>query len=250
MALTVLETVSIPDLGVAFDPASALEAWVNGIQVTNIPLDSFVGSVNFVVSATSEPTPRRGMLWFKRGTGRLYLRYDAAPGNTTWSSNGDIWMQICPNHEWVGAAVGTVPKGSRVCIGLDKEEQIEAPVSYQSPIAFQPIALVSGSGDTNYWGHYGGIANDTAVSGAPVVVTEWGFVSARIASGGSDTVRGNFAKVYAFAGEGWHHPRQVAWTGETGYMSGAIIANPVTTSAVEHQAVVYQRPQTDFHWRR
>lgn len=93
----------------SINPATFLEDWISGTSVYGLGQGAFKGgTLQFVVSSTDAPAENErniGMLWFKRGEGRLYIwdqsdqpsgPSDASATNVNWislSDRRDIWVQ-------------------------------------------------------------------------------------------------------------------------------------------------------------
>lgn len=78
----------LPNDGTAFaNVGGELEAYVEGTEIQNIGIDSFVNdNTPFVISSTEPPafiTP--GQLWYKRGEGRLYCRFTTGVSSESWA---------------------------------------------------------------------------------------------------------------------------------------------------------------------
>lgn len=105
MALTITQG-PLPDNGTRVDPSSFLEDWISQTLVFGLDAGSFKGgTLNFIASSTDPPSiaeRNRGLMWFKRGEGRLFVYDDpCSPSNAaadltnfiSISDRRDIWVK-------------------------------------------------------------------------------------------------------------------------------------------------------------
>jgi hypothetical protein len=104
----------LPNDGDTADPATFLESWISGTTIANLGVDAFKGgNVQWVYSQTDAPALADrfvGMLWFKRGDGRLYIWDNAeSPSQLTFSDAN--WMPVSERRELWVQTMNPVQKG-------------------------------------------------------------------------------------------------------------------------------------------
>jgi len=106
----IIQQGPLPNDGENVDPATFLEAWINGSVITGLDgsnFDTGEGGLSFVVSQTDAPassTRTPGLFWFKRGEGRLYV-WDPldAPSALTLATDAARYRQ---GHDWISLSRG------------------------------------------------------------------------------------------------------------------------------------------------
>lgn len=117
MALTVVQG-PLPDNHTTVDPSAFLEAWIAGTTVFGLGAAAFKGgTLQFVYSNSSPPdlnTRHPGMLWFKRGDGRLYIwDYTDLPSGVSSGNTAVVnWLSISDRKDIWGKAVEIMPAGT------------------------------------------------------------------------------------------------------------------------------------------
>lgn len=190
----------LPNDGEAVDPATFLEAWISGTTVVDLQSPAFSGgALQFVYSQTEPPNLGErfvGMLWFKRGEGRLYMwdQPDLPSGLTfsdkNWialSDRKEVWCMACAEIE-LGMPLSfmyTTASGYGGPLLTNDDQTIN-----EDPFA-RPIWLVTthshGSGATNVLGPAVWVAMETASSGTLFRACElgicWGLYDQSAVSG-------------------------------------------------------------------
>lgn len=239
------------------DAAAFLEQWVAGTTIENFDLSSFTSSISGVVSQTDTPAnnvQRLGLLWFKRGEGTLHILEEADRCDDRYTVVNDIFMPIAPARCFLVEVHKGGQRGGAATIG--EQDTVPSGLSaYFEDCKGRRIpfyrANSAGMDSPTRLGYQVGIINGTSGSILPTPVFEWGFCNALIAAGGSNVLRGAFAKQNYADGSNdilYLHPRSAAWTGETSYGNVGVIAN-TTTATIAHLALIFKRPGIDYGWK-
>ncbi len=232
-----------------------LEDWVRGTTIGGLDANSFRTSINLIASQTDTPTSRRGLLWFKRGEGTLYIREEVDRGESRYTGARNAPNVAIAPQRAVMAEVqdGFAPVGAGVAIGEITTQGFLSSF-FEDSEGRRIVIFRSSTGNMpsiTKQGFYTGVITDTTGTLQPTQLIQWGFTNALIASGGSNLGRGYFAKVSydsSASNAGWFHPRSAAWTGETSYGSVGIICETNATTE-QHLALIFKRPGLDFGWR-
>lgn len=181
------------------DPSTFLEAWIAGTTVWDFGPETFVGgTLQFVISQTEAPAAsirHQGMLWFKRGEGRLYM-WDKPdlPSGLTFSDTD--WVAVSDRREMWVYVIGNAPKGAPLTFRDQPATATQTETagfitatSQQGPFdnPVRPIWVMdtasNGSGATNKFTEVIFIAMDTATSGTLIRAVELGFCDGLFISG-------------------------------------------------------------------
>lgn len=242
---------SLPQDGQRVDASIFLEEWVSNTDVRGLDPTSFAESIRFVSSQTEAPPSVRGSLWFKRGEGKL-LFGDVHDRGVSPRYPGDLnfyWMSMSPMRTFLVETDGPCAKGGVMFASQDGPGGVAVLNSYFEDTKGRriPSYRQDGQGHANRYGIYVGISLETRVTGEAVACVDWGFCNALIACGGSNVTRGAYGKMHSSSvTEPWLlHPRNIAWTGETGYRDVGIIID--TNATVErHLTLIYKRPNPNW----
>lgn len=242
----------LPNDGDVVHPETFLETWVNNTTVAGLDEGALFFNLTIVVSATTAPEPRRGLLWFERGAGKLYIRESLDRGAAKYTTK-DYWVPIAPMRAVFYEGGSTSQKGGAASYDVGSSGPLDSyyadTFARHIPVYTQNSSTLTGPATRQ--GVHTLLALDSGASGQPVMAVEWGFVQGLIASGGSNTIRGSFAKTFRLGtGPSFAllHPRVGGWTGETNYDTVGIILETNPTTDV-HLATVYKRPTKDWLWR-
>lgn len=232
------------------DPATEIEAWVNGTTVFNIPNSAFRGGgLSFVFTSTDPPASADrfpGALWFKRGDGRLYQwSVPDSPSGLTFTSAD--WVAVSDRRElWVRLTT-PVRKGGLLIFNAQQDMLTRQPMSATarntSRILFDCIEVHRA--DKNTLTEAAFIATDTGASGGLVRAVDIGLTSAlmRAGAGGSpgllycqDTGASHVGEF--FVSSTFTHPT------DPGFMHYAIAVDTVTPDASNTwlRSGVFKRP--------
>jgi hypothetical protein len=184
----------LPPDGSIVDPGVFLEAWIAGTQVYDLPAGAFKGGqLQFVWSQSEAPALADryiGLLWFKRGEGRLY-QWDSPdlPSNPTFSDVG--WIALSDRREiWCRAACPVAlgaPCSFLYTNYSGAADLIHNPATVDQEANPRPIWSVhshsSPSGASNTLSEMVLVALDTAPTGTLFKCVELGFVDAIFGSG-------------------------------------------------------------------
>jgi hypothetical protein len=113
-----IDSGTLPVDGTSVDPAAFLETWISSVNIYNFGAAQFKGApLNFVYTSTDPPAladRQPGMLWFKRGEGRLYVwDYSDAPSAPSSANTSDInWMSLSDRRDIWLQSVEAVPPGT------------------------------------------------------------------------------------------------------------------------------------------
>lgn len=197
--MKVTQTTTFSD-GQVVDPSVDLEAWVSGIHVSDLPVGAFRGStLQFVVSASDAPaTDERhdGMLWFKRGEGRLY-RWDGPGIGSDYYTAVRDWICLSDRRELWVLPTATALKGCGMSptydthpthIGDDMILTNSNETLSWGEMAFRPIwGMWPWAGECcatlPYACGFFMIARDTGTTEAPFIAIEHGFCDVYMESG-------------------------------------------------------------------
>lgn len=211
MALTVVQG-TLPADGQQVSPSTDLEAWINGTKVYGLDFATFAGSTLQVVYAQSEAPPvalrTRGMLWFKRGEGRLYIldQNDLPSGASSADERVINWLSISDRKDIWMKAVEPIQIGDPVQMAFSQsnfeEHQSTIPgdpgyfdppwriqwsaTKMQSPYGVAPFSDPDPDSVANRATYLWFIALDSAESGAMFRAIELGFCQAYMGSGASN----------------------------------------------------------------
>lgn len=201
MALTIVQG-PLPDNFTPVDPSYFLEAWIAGTTVFQLGPGAFKGGqLQFVVSASVAPdlnhrTP--GMLWFKRGNGRLYIWdwYEQPSSISNGSAAVVDWLSISDRKDIWGRAVESMPLGTPFYWAAGATNVTHFFSATGESMAWDPFfgrimwTLSAFGGNIQSTGIKTGmcspmnfVALDTTASGVPVRFCELGFVPMWMASG-------------------------------------------------------------------
>lgn len=90
---------TLPDDGERVIPAQFVPEFVRTSEITDIPSTAFTyGNLSFIAAQTDPPTISRGLVWFERGAGKLYIAETMDRGGDTCSS-GPLFVQMAPGRE-------------------------------------------------------------------------------------------------------------------------------------------------------
>jgi hypothetical protein len=206
----------LPFDGEKVDPGDFLEAWVGGTDIFNLDAGAFKnGTAQFVWSQSEAPRVDQrylGMLWFKRGDGRLYM-WDKpdSPSQLTFSDAN--WTCLSGRRElWCFASNGPILPGM-MCLntqntnlslttdlmtyggGYTSMEHCRPIWSVWAPAAFAILY--------NHTPELMLIASETAQSGTLFRAVEVGFVDIWAASG--ETGAATFLGVNESLSDGHFH---------------------------------------------
>jgi hypothetical protein len=208
MPFTVVQGPLVND-HVSVNPSNFLEAWISGTQVYGLDEGAFKGgTLSFVISTTDEPDLNHrfpGMLWFKRGEGRLYIwdQADAPSGPSDATANNVNWLSLSDRRDMWAFTVEAVPPGTPLYFSY-----FTTPQSGTGADLFVPTAESLSAGDDDpFFGRtlwslsaYAGPNGSTGIkscmtdavvftalestsSGGKARVCEWGFCDVLMASG-------------------------------------------------------------------
>lgn len=115
MAFTVVQGPLVND-HVSINPSTFLENWISGTSVFGLGSGAFKGNtLQFVVSSTDPPPLNErnpGMLWFKRGEGRLYVwnQFNLPSGPSDTASDVVNWLALSDRRDiWVHTVEALTP---------------------------------------------------------------------------------------------------------------------------------------------
>jgi hypothetical protein len=193
----------LPNNFTPVDPSSFLEAWIAGTTVFGLGPGAFKGSqLQFVTSDSVAPdlnhrTP--GMLWFKRGDGRLYIwdKYDLPSSDSNGSATVVDWLSISDRKDIWGRAVEAMPRGTPFYWAAGATNLTHFFSATGASMAWDPffgrilwslsafgLASTAPTGaKTGMCSAMNFVALDTTASGTPVRFCELGFVPMWMASG-------------------------------------------------------------------
>jgi len=208
MPFTVVQGPLVND-HVSVNPSTFLEAWIAGTSVYGLGSGAFKGgTLNFVYSQTDPPDLNHrfpGMLWFKRGEGRLYIwdQADLPSGPSNASATNVNWLSLSDRRDMWANIVEALPAGSPVYFS-----PFTTPQSGTGANLFCPTSQSLGVGaDDPFFGRtiwtlsaYAGPNGSTGIkscmtdavmfalletcdSNARARVCEWGFCDVLMASG-------------------------------------------------------------------
>jgi hypothetical protein len=142
MALIVTQG-PLPGDGASVDPSVDLEAWISGTQVFGFDYASFKdGTLQFVYSTTDPPAMDArfpGMLWFKRGEGRLYImdQNNLPSGASSADLDERNWISLSDRKEIWLQAVEPIEDGMPVQLcASDSNKTEHAPDGSGSEVSF------------------------------------------------------------------------------------------------------------------
>lgn len=249
------------------NPATFLEAWISGVYIYNIGTSELKGgSLQFVYSNTDPPPLADrfpGMLWFKRGEGRLYLYdYTDDPCGPSSANQFDInWLSMSDRRDiWAHTVDAAVPGSLYFMAGTPSGTNFHMvnPTGMTTasfdPYLGRPLWTMGLYGIGSCGTSVGGnrctgatfINLDTAISGGKCRMVEWGFCDIFVGCGASNMmgpiaydalatdIRFSFPFNFtAYSGGG---NKTVKWSyygwfnndpaGATGYTSGATYTRP------------------------
>lgn len=191
MALQITQG-TLPADGAEVDPATFLETWIGGVNVWNFPPGVFKGGTLQFVWCQSE-APRAderfaGLLWFKRGEGRLYM-WDQPdlPSTLTFADAG--WVALSDRKELWCYAREPIPYGAPVHLSTYQECYVTSDDQYMTGECNpRPIWVVDRYGSTtasNYVQPLNWVAMESADSGTLFRVCDLGFCDILCPSGES-----------------------------------------------------------------
>lgn len=238
----------LPDDGEYVDSSAFIEAFVNGTTVGDLPSSAFNVDFSFVASQTDQPATKRGLLWFQRGAGRLWFFDDPDSGNSRYTAV--VPVSIAPTREILVQGAGPTRMGGMM--GSRRETSTQLAQYYRDGTNKQTRILQVDDAETHYSRQSAArfLAQNSAPSGYPCRAVEWGYCTALMASGVSNTpgsylkTRGNDA---ANPADWACHSRFTAYSGETGYHGyGFCLSSGGSTGL--YVATVYKRATADFYW--
>lgn len=244
---------ALPADGDTVQPATFLEDWINNTTIAGLDEGALFFTLKIVVSATTAPEPTRGLFWFERGAGKLYLRESLDRGGAKYPVK-DFWVPIAPVRAIVYEGGSASAKGGVGSMSTGEDPGVLD--SFYADTFGRHIPVYTQNSSTltspaTRQGIHTLLALDSGASGFPVLAAEWGFVQGVIACGGSNVARGAFVKQHRLAlgpDFGVLNPRVGGWTGETNYDTvGVIVETNATTSL--HLATIFKRPTKDWMWR-
>jgi hypothetical protein len=194
MPLTVIQG-PLPFDGEVIHPDVDLENWINQSEIFGLTLGAFIDTplnTRVFSVATTEPPPTQdrlpGVLWFKRGEGRLYKwdKPDTPSGLTFADAN---WISISDRRDMFVRAAHAIGAGSLVQFHSSPSE-VEMLMTMTEQGAFvkygtrwiYPVAH-PGSGVSNRLQGVFFVALDAGNSGALIRVCDWGFCDVLAGSG-------------------------------------------------------------------
>lgn len=238
----------LPQDGQRVDASTFLEEWVSNTDVRGLDGTSFGDDIQFVVSQTDTAQDRRAGFWFERGRGQLYFRDNFNRSGRYATAFNAYWMGLAPLRTFVAEALEPAQQGGIMFMGETGGGPSLLNSFYEDSFLRRvPTFTQSGVNQGNRYGSYVGLALESRESGLPVPLVDWGFCEALIASGGSNVTRLAFAKMHCTSVTEPYplHPRNSAWTGETGFRDvGLILETNVSTQ--RHLALIYKKPNP--HW--
>lgn len=185
----------LPQDGDVIHPDVDLESWISQSEIFGLSLGAFVdtplNSRAFVFAGT-EPPPTQdripGVLWFKRGEGRLY-KWDRPDSPSTLTYADVNWVSISDRRDYFFRAAHAITAGQYLqFMESPSETQMLATMTEQGAFVkygarwIFPVSS-PGSGVTNSLLGVGFIALDAGNSGALVRCVDWGFCDILTASG-------------------------------------------------------------------
>lgn len=193
----------LPLDGTSVNPAEFLETWISGTSVYNFGPTQFKGgSLQFVYSNTEPPpldTRFPGMLWFKRGEGRLYSwDYSDDPCGPSSANTGDInWISLSDRRDVWLQSIESAPPGSQFFPAATPSGpyfNMLQPTGisysydpYNGRVVWAVSLFATSSCGTDIRGNMTGgiswIALETTVSGAKFRAAEFGFVDMMVGCG-------------------------------------------------------------------
>jgi hypothetical protein len=200
MAITVIQG-PLPDNHTSVNPSAFLETWISQTQVFGLGSAAFKGgTLQFVYSDSSPPdlnTRHPGMLWFKRGDGRLYIwdQYDQPSSASNTSTVG--WLSLSDRRDIWGRAVESMPLGTPFYWAAGATNLTHFFSATGASMAWDPyfgrimwslsafgLASTAPTGaKTGMCSAMNFVALDTTASGTPTRFCELGFVPMWMASG-------------------------------------------------------------------
>lgn len=252
MSLNVVQG-PLPPNGAKVDASSFLEEWVNGTRIFNIPLSSFELTFNFITSQTDAPEDRRGLVWFERGVGKLWLRDDPDRGDSRYT--GAVWCQLGPTRETMVEVMRDVPAG-RLITGPDHLSAGNMFAFYRDVNDRQTRRYFGTAGAfTRRMFAYHYISASSTPSGYAARAVEWGFTPMLACSGFSQAA-GMYARTTIiddfFSPATADSPfaifsRSANYSGETNYFPVGLTAYG-TGATAQHMTTIFKRPTMDFVW--
>jgi hypothetical protein len=196
----------LPADGTRIDPSVELEAWISGSEIFDLGVDAFKGgTLQFIYSTTDAPATdvrHVGMLWFKRGEGRLYIWDQPDPLGVITTTKD--WICLSDRREiWVrNCGVNVAPKGTPLTY---LQTTTDAPLFYQAVVdpndpdcgyrLVWPTWPYNGDSSNTlpHCAEWVMIASESADSGVVLRAVEQGFCWARMEA--SDSGAAGFLRV-------------------------------------------------------
>jgi hypothetical protein len=196
MPLTVIQG-PLPNDFEIIHPDVDLENWINQSEIFGLGLGAFIdtplNSRAFVVAASEAPPIQdsiAGILWFKRGEGRLY-RYDQPDSPSTLTFTDKNWVALSDRKDIFVRAARSVQAGQLLAPVASPSNSDNLPTMTQQGGAVKYGARLiwmvasPGSGVSNRLPGVTWVALEAGSSGALIRVADYGFVD--ILTGSGDT---------------------------------------------------------------
>ena len=266
--LTVVQG-ALPNNHTSVDPSTFLETWISQTQVFGLGPGAFKGgTLQFVISSSDPPdlnTRHPGMLWFKRGEGRLYVwDYNDLPSGVSDASTSVVdWLSLSDRRDIWGRAVESMPKGTPFYWAAGATNVTHFFSATGASMAWDPYfgrimwTLSAFGGNIQSTGIKTGmcsamnfVALDTTVSGTPVRFCELGFVQMWMASGTTGAggpLNINFIASNTQFGRIMEYtlPTINSLVGKWAYC-GHVIESTATAPAAEFLRTVFKTPMTSW----
>lgn len=256
------------------NPSTFLAAWINGTTVYELgPAEFKGGTLQFVVSSTDPPALADrfpGMLWFKRGEGRLFIwDYTDDPCGPSSANTNDVnWMSLSDRRDiWI-QTVDAGPPGSIFFPAatpsgpyfhtLNPTGMSSATFDpYMGRVLFTAGLFATSSTATGIRGQrttaVQWINLDTAISGGKCRAVEWGFCDIYVGCGATSTYGPLTWDVMA-TDVRWGIPRgNTSWSGAGNPAAGigkwsyfGHLNNPAAGATAYTAGAPYTRP--GFKW--
>lgn len=170
------------------DPATEIEAWVAGTTIFNIPNSAFRGGgLSFVFTQTDPPASAErfnGLLWFKRGEGRLY-KWDVPDSPTGLTFTASDWLCLTDRREMWVFTTDAVRQGAVMIPNGTKDLLTRSPMSAGARNTSRMILQCNEvhSADKQTLTEVCFVAMDSRPSNSLVKVTDVGFTSVLMRAG-------------------------------------------------------------------